>query len=186
MELKYKQLNLVCLVDNKRISIDERSTRLSNFLNNLKEEYQDSDLLVPEIPGEYMEYIADFLNTYKDHEPVNVQKPLKKFSISESYGKWDEDYISKFNKQTLFNLMSHAHFIDCQSLIELASSQVAVMIKDLTETEIQEFFGLENDLTDEEAKRMQEEFEKEKEEEIRLQREKALLEKANIQYKDEL
>ena len=69
------------------------------------------------------------------------------------------------NKPFLFKLMEAANYLDCRSLLELACSKVAVMIKDYSGKEMCDYFGLEEDLTEEQAKKFIEDFEKQREEE---------------------
>jgi S-phase kinase-associated protein 1 len=170
----------VCLVsvkDGTKVDIDPRGARLSGFLKGLLEEYKDEkEIQIPEIKGEFLKHIGTFLNHYKEEEPKDVPKPLPKYDIAETYGKWDDEYIKQFesDKYQLWELMEAANYLDCKPLLELCASKVAVTIKDYSGKEILDYFGLEEDMTDEDVKKMEEEFEKEREAEREAERQKEI------------
>ncbi len=157
--------NIITLVSKEgaKIEIFTHSCRLSGLFKTFVEDFkEEKEIPIPDIEEEYLKSIADFLNHYIDNDPIEVVKPLPKYDISETYGKWEDEFISKFSDRTRINrLMEIANFIDCRSLLELSASKVACIIKDFSGQEILEYFGLQEDMTDEDEKRMQDEFEKE-------------------------
>jgi S-phase kinase-associated protein 1 len=161
-------VTIVAIKDGTKIDIDRKCVRLSGLLKNLSEEYKDdNEMPIPEIDGDVLKKIAGYLEHYKDEDPKDVPKPLVKYDIKETYGEWDENYISEFanDKAFMFRLMEAANYLDCRSLLELACSKVAVLIKDYSGKDMCEYFGLEEDLTEDQAKKFIEDFEKQKEEE---------------------
>jgi hypothetical protein len=149
-------------VDGTSVIIDKRSTRLSTLLKHLEEDYQENEIQIPNISGQYLIYIAEYLNHYNLKDPPKVEKPLKIYDISQMYGKWEDQFISEFcnNKKELWELINHANFLGCESLLDLACSKIAVYIKDFSPKKTLEYFGIIEDLTEDEAKKMHIEFEK--------------------------
>jgi len=166
-------VTLISLKDNTRVDIDIRGARHAGLLKNLIEEYQDeNELSIPEIEGDYLKYIAEFLNYYKETDPIEVPKPLEEYSIANTYGKWDEEFVSQFKeKKTIWALLEAAYYIDCKPLLELVASYIAIKLKDCSGEEMLNYFELKEDMTDEDVIKMEEEFEKDmeqqKEEEIK-------------------
>jgi S-phase kinase-associated protein 1 len=159
-------VTLVALKDGSKVEIDKKSIRLSGLLKNLLEEYKDdNEISIPEIDGDILKKIVIFLEHYKDKNPVEVPKPLPKYDIRETYGEWDDNYLTEHlnQRELLLKTLEAANYIDCKSLLELICSKIAIHIKDLPGKEICDYLGLEEDLTDEEAKKIIVEFEKEKE-----------------------
>lgn len=163
MELKNKIL--VSVKDGTKVELNINSFRLSGLLKTLVEEYQDdSEIQVPEIRGELLLKIALFLNHYDNKNPKNVLKPLLSNDISEIYGKWEDQFISQFicqDKNVIFELMQAANILDCQSLLDLACSKVAVTIKDLDGQGLLKYFNLKEDMTNSDIQKMDEDLEKE-------------------------
>jgi S-phase kinase-associated protein 1 len=161
-------VTIVAIKDGTKIELDRKCVRLSGLLKNLEEEYkEDNEMPIPEIDGDVLKKIVVYLEHYKDEDPKDVPKPLVKYDIKETYCEWDEEYISEFSsdKAFMFRLMEAANYLDCRFLLELACSKVAVMIKDYSGKQMCEYFGLEEDLTEEQAKKFIEDFEKQREDE---------------------
>jgi S-phase kinase-associated protein 1 len=172
-------ISLVALKDGTKIDIDKHCVRHSTLLKNLVEEYKDdNEVSIPELDGSTLKYICEYLSHYKEEDPKDVKKPLEKYDIKEMYGEWEDTFIKKFegDKSALWKLLEGANYIDCKSLLELGCSKVAVQIKDFNGKEMCDYFGLEEDLTEEEAQKFIEEYEKkieaEKEKAAREQEEK--------------
>jgi hypothetical protein len=160
-------LSLISGKDQTKVEIFRSSARLSGLLKNILEEYsEEKELSIPEIDGEYLKHIADFLNHYKDSNPKEVQKPLEKYDIASLYGEWEDNFISQFSKDKkyMWGLMEAANFLDCKALLELSASKIACSIQKLSGEEMLEYFELDEDMTDEDVRKMEEDFEKEMEE----------------------
>lgn len=169
-------VTLVALKDGTKVDIDPKSARHSGLIKNLLEEYKDEkEIQIPEVNGGVLKSICKFLEHYNETDPVDVPKPLPKYDIKETYGEWDDEFIAQFKeKADIWELMEAANYIDCKPLLELAASKVAIQIKDYSGKEILDYFGLEEDMTDEDVKKMEEEFEKKREAERESERQKEL------------
>jgi hypothetical protein len=177
-------ISLVALKDGTKVDIEKVCVRHATLLKNLVEEYKDdNEVSIPEIDGNTLKYICEYLTHYKDTDPVDVKKPLEKYDIKETYGEWEEGYIKQFesDKAGMWKLLEGANYIDCRNLLELGCSKVAIQIKDFTGKEMTEYFGLEEDLTEEEAQKFIEDYERKLEEE----REKAAREQEEKEEAEE-
>jgi hypothetical protein len=167
----HEKFSLISSKDNTKIQIFKQSARLSGLLKNILEEYNedngDEDITIPEIEGQYLIPLAEFLNHYRDFNPRTVPKPLEKYDIADLYGVWEEEYITKIiqkGKKNIWGLMEAANFFDCKDLLELSASKVACTIKNLSGHEMLEYFELQEDMTEEDVIKMEDDFEKEMEE----------------------
>jgi hypothetical protein len=164
----HEKLNLISTKDNTKIQIFKQSARLSGLLKNILEEYNgEEEISIPEIDGEYLIPIAEYLNHYKNSDPKTVPKPLEKYDVAALYGKWEDEYITKLldkGKKYIWGLMEAANFFDCKDLLELSASKVACTIKNLSGHEMLEYFELEEDMTEDDVRKMEDDYEKEMEE----------------------
>ncbi|CAA7048226.1 unnamed protein product [Microthlaspi erraticum] len=78
-------------------------------------------------------------------------------SSEEELKKWDDDFISKLDKPTLFSLILAANYLNIKNLLDLTCQTIADMIKDNTVEEIRETFNIESDFTPEEEAKVREE-----------------------------
>lgn len=167
------KITLIASKDGTKVEVDPKGIRLSTFLKNLVEEYStDTEFQIPEITGSMLTHIGIFLNHYVDEDPIVVPKPLPVYDIAETYGKWEDEFINTFtsDKRHLWELMEAANYLDCRPLLELSASKSACMIKDMNGQEMLNYFELKEDMTDEDIKKMEEEYEKERQAEKDLQK----------------
>jgi hypothetical protein len=111
--------------------------------------------------------ICEYLSNYKDTDPAIVKKPMQKYDIKEMFGDWEDNFMKAFeqDREKMFRLLEGANYVNCERLLDLATGKVAVWIKDFSGKEICDYFGLPEDLTDEERQAMVDKREKELEEE---------------------
>ena len=86
-----------------------------------------------------------------------IPKPLKDSKLENVIEKWDADYILPISKEDCVSVINAANYMDIKSLLELASSKVASIIKGKTPEEIRKTFNIQNDFTPEEEQQIREE-----------------------------
>lgn len=152
-----KKVTLVSIDDGAKVQVSKKSMRLSGFLTNLVETYGDEEeILVPDIHGDMLNNVREFLEHYRDEDPKVVSKPLLEYNIKNTYGEWEEHFIVPFlaDRSSIMGLLKIADTLDCKSLLELAASAVAIHIKDLDTKEMMEYLEMKEDLTEEEHKKL--------------------------------
>jgi hypothetical protein len=181
-------ISLVATKDGTKVDIEKVCLRHSELLNNLVQEYKDdNEISIPELEGSTLKQVCEYLAHYKETDPAHVPKPLEKYDIKEMYGEWEDNYMKPFetDRAMMFKLLEGANYIGCQKLLDLATSKVAIMIKDLSGKEICDYFGLPEDLTEEEKQKMIEDWEREQDEkkdkEMQEERERQAKEKENAE-----
>ncbi len=168
-------ITLKSVVDGTLVKIDKISLRHCKLIHDILQDFGDSEEFDapndPNMTGENLKHIAEFAMHYRDSDPVAVPKPLKQYNISKTYGEWEQNFISKFLKtetddpSAIFSLIAAADCIQCDALVELGASHLACVIKDLSGKQWLDYFGLQEDMTDDDVKKMHEDYTKKKQEE---------------------
>jgi hypothetical protein len=118
----------------------------------------DSDSKSVPLVIKYCEY-------HKDVAPSTLPMPLMKH-IDEYLDEWDKNFIyenlvSKTDEtkhEALLEVMSAAHYFDCEDLLNLTCAKVGSMIQDKTPEAIRALFHLPDDFTPEQRARNAEEL----------------------------
>ena len=76
---------------------------------------------------------------------------MKDSKLENVIEKWDADYILPIPKEDCVSIINAANYMDIPSLLQLACAKIAASMMDLPVEEIQKEFGIENDMTEEEA-----------------------------------
>ena len=138
--------------DNQSFQIGTKAASRSKLINDILKDYQDeSDFPLPEVDGKTLKKIIAYLEHYKDSEPKEIPKPLKDSKLENVIEKWDADYILPIPKEECVSIINAANYMDIPSLLQLACAKIAALMMDLPVEEIQKEFGIENDMTEEEA-----------------------------------
>ena len=138
--------------DVQSFQIGTKAASRSKLINDILKDYQDeSDFPLPEVDGKTLKKIIEYLEHYKDSEPKEIPKPLKDSKLENVIEKWDADYILPIPKEDCVSIINAANYMDIPSLLQLACAKIAASMMDLPVEEIQKEFGIENDMTEEEA-----------------------------------
>jgi len=171
-----KQINIVTELDNKVFKTDSTLIQKSGFLNNLLNQFPEEDeFKIPQIKGEVMQLIIEWLEKHKNEEPKLPPQPMRNYDLAEVVGKWEDDFMNKvYNKSydSLFEFLNATNFLDIPPLLELGAAKTACLIKDFTPEEFKKLFKIEDDCTEDDLKKIEEEVLKEREEEREKERQR--------------
>lgn len=169
-----KQITIITETDEKIFKTDSVQIQRSGFLNNLLNQFPDEhEFRIPQLKGNIMEFILEWLDKHKAEEPKLPPQPMRNYDIAEVVGKWEDDYMKKvFNKSfdSLFEFMNAVNFLDIPPLLELAAAFTACLIKDFSPEEFKKLFKIEDDCTEDDLKKIEEEVLREREEEREKER----------------
>jgi S-phase kinase-associated protein 1 len=111
----------------------------------IEDDCADNAIPVQNVTGKMLAKVIEYC---KKH--VEVASADEKPSKSDDYLKnWDADFV-KVEKDTLFELILAANYLDIKSLLELTCQSAADMMKGKTPEEIREMFNIKNDFSPEE------------------------------------
>jgi S-phase kinase-associated protein 1 len=143
--------------DGQKVSIDEKSCGKSNLLKGLIQDYTaDTDIPMPDIKGDVLKKVVDYLTHYKDSEPKEIPKPLPSANLLDVTDEWDVTYINTADLDTNFDIINAANYMDIKPLLDLSCAKIASLMKGKTAEEIRTMFNIECDLTEEELKEYEE------------------------------
>jgi S-phase kinase-associated protein 1 len=143
--------------DGEKYQISEKAAKRSQLIKGVMDDFPDD----PEVPlhnvkSSILEKIIKYLEYYKDTEPREIEKPLPSNNFNECVDSWDYNFID-LELDVIFEMILAANYMDIKSLMELASSKVASIIKGKTPEDIRKTFNIQNDFTPEEEAQIREE-----------------------------
>ena len=144
--------------DNHKIEIDLKSAQKSTLL---KKKLQEPSKKNPEIQLKTIKYdilkkTVEYLNHYKNKTAKEIPKPIPSENLNSFLDDWDLEYINNINLDNTFELMNAASDLGIQSLLDLASSKVASILKNKGIEDIRKMFSTGCDLSDKELKQYEE------------------------------
>lgn len=147
------------------------------MINDLLENFSETELKLSEVDGDTLKQVIIYLDHYKSTEPQKIAKPIpSEKKLSDVTDKWDIDFLEN-NKdlEEIKNLIIASEYMRISSLHELVCCHVGCIMKDLDSADdIVKYFGIIEDITEEEMKKMEEDdyLEQKKEREYEQQKKK--------------
>ena len=140
--------------DNQKIELDSKSAQKSTFLKRLVNEKskKKEELQLKDIKYDVLKKVADYLNYYKNKTPKEIPKPTPSENLYSFLDDWDFEFINNINLDLTFELMNAASELGIQTLLDLASTKVASILKNKSIEDIRKMFKGECDLSDKELK----------------------------------
>jgi S-phase kinase-associated protein 1 len=144
--------------DGQKVPIDETSCGKSKLLVGLLEDFKEdnADIPMPDIKGDVLKKVVEYLENYKDKDPKEIPKPLPSENLVDVTDQWDVDYINSVDLDTTFDIINAANYMDIKPLLDLSCAKIASLMKGKTADEIRTMFNIECDLTEEELKEYEE------------------------------
>ena len=139
--------------ENEKFIIDKKAAKRSGLLKNCIEDDENfKELNLIEIDSKILKLIIEFLEHYKDSEPKLPQKPLKDSNVMQYLDEWSKKFFSKLNLEDIISLINASNYMEIESLIQICCAIIASNMIDHPVDEVQNVFGIENNLTEEEMK----------------------------------
>jgi S-phase kinase-associated protein 1 len=151
-----KIINLISS-DGIKVTIDEKSAQRSQLLKGLVQDFQgENEIPMPDIRGDVLKKVVEYLVHYKDTEPKEIPKPLPTNNLSEVTDEWDVNFINGIDLDTSFDVINAANYMDIKPLLDLSCAKIASIMKGKNADEIRGMFNIECDLTEDELKEYEE------------------------------
>ena len=129
------------------VEFSEEASRKSVIFTNLMEDAEEV-IRMPSISKPIMEKVKEFCEYAKDKPELEIEKPLTSDDLSQQIDdQWYITFIDSVDKDTLFEIVMAANFLDIKPLLELAGAKVATGIYDKEIPEVRDYFGVQNDFT---------------------------------------
>ncbi|CAG2163601.1 unnamed protein product [Oppiella nova] len=136
--------------------------KLSITVKDLIESTGDFSKPVPlvQVSGKIMDKIIEYLNHHID-DPIDEMdsddEDANDLKRSDLINEWDKTFMKGMDRETLFDLLLAANYLDIKALLDLGCKTAANQIKGKTPEEVQQLWGIECDLTDEEIHELKKE-----------------------------
>ena len=163
----HRKISLKC-ADGQDLQVNYDALLMSKFFYNM---FEDQDMPNDTVPVSNaplltkanMEAVMEYCEfAYKSHPP-KIQKPIKQNSIYDITSPWYAKFASKYADSQLCELILVANYLENDGLLQLLSAKLACDLKPKTVEEVRAFFGVQNDYTADEIKRLDEQKEEAKE-----------------------
>ena len=144
--------------DSHLIEIDEKTALKSSFLKKKisDNEKKNLEIQLKDIKYDILKKTVEYLEYYKNKVPKEIPKPTPSQSLNTFLNDWDFNYINSINLDDTFELMNAADELGIQSLLDLASTKVASILKIRSIEEIRNLFKSGCDLSEQEIKKYEE------------------------------
>lgn len=143
--------------DGEKLKISAKAAQRSQLVKGIIEDYpDDAEVPLTNVKSNVLKKIKEYLEHYADTDPREVERPLVSQNYQECVDAWDYEYIN-VDLDLVFEIILAANYMDIKSLLELASSKVASIIKGKSPEEIRKTFNIQNDFTPEEEQQIREE-----------------------------
>ena len=142
--------------ENEKFMIDKKAAKRSGLLKECieaDENFKKMNLI--EVDSKILKLIIEFLEHYKDSEPQLPQKPLKDSNVWQYLDEWSKKFFSKLNLEDIISLINASNYMDIESLIQICCAIIASNMIDHPVDEVQNVFGIENNLTEEEMEELE-------------------------------
>ena len=93
---------------------------------------------------------------YRNKVPKEIPKPTPSENLNSFLDDWDFKFINNINLDDTFELMNGASELSIQSLLDLASSKVASILKSKSIEDIRSLFTTGEELSEKELKKYDE------------------------------
>ena len=132
---------------NKKIyKLSKKAAVLSELLKGMKE--IPEDLVIPlnnDINSETLEKIIEYLVHFDGNPPREISKPLYMTDMKKITDEYSADFVDKLKIEELVDMISAAHYMKINSLLNLCCAKMVALCKGKNEEEIFKVFGVPKD-----------------------------------------
>jgi S-phase kinase-associated protein 1 len=100
---------------------------------------------LPNVATDILEKVVAFCTHYKMEEMTPIQTPLKSNKLDDLVQPWYCAFV-KVDKNTMFDLVAAANYMDIKPLLDLSCLAVSILIKGKSAAELREMFNIAPDM----------------------------------------
>ncbi|KAH8498103.1 hypothetical protein Peur_073324 [Populus x canadensis] len=112
----------------------------------IEDDCAENDIPLPNVTSKILAKVIEYC---KKHVEADADKDATITGKDEFMKSWDAEFV-KVDKNTLFDLILAANYLNIKGLLDLTCQAAADMIKGKTPDEIRKIFNIKNDFTPEE------------------------------------
>ena len=142
--------------DGEKEEISLKAALRSRLIESIIEINPDSTEIPLKLKSEILKKVKEYLEHYKDKEPLEIERPLPSNNFKECVDEWDYNFTD-IGLDIIFELILASNYLDIKSLLELGSAKISSILKGKTTEELKNIFNITNDFTPEEEQQIIEE-----------------------------
>ena len=132
--------------DKKIFKLSKKAAVLSELLKGMKD--IPDEYVIPlndDINSQTIEKIINYLIHYDGNSPKEISKPLYLTDMKKITDEYSADFVDKLNIDELVDMISAAHYMKINSLLNLCCAKMVSLCKGKNEEEIFKIFGVPKD-----------------------------------------
>jgi len=137
------------------LQVGKMSGLIKESIDDEDEQDNVPEIPIPNVSSDILKRVIDFCKHYSlEEEMTPIQTPLRSPKLEELVQEWYANFV-KVPKNTLFDLVAAANFMDIKPLLDLTCLAVSILIKGKSAGELREMFNISAELTPEEQAQIQ-------------------------------
>jgi len=116
--------------DDKRFEVSMEAALMSKLVRSILEGDSGSvSIQIKKLKGDTLGLIVKYMKYHNGKKPEEIAKPLC-FEMKDNVAdKWDAEYIDAMKKETIYQVIVGANYMDVPSLLHLGCAKIATLIK---------------------------------------------------------
>ena len=132
--------------DKKIFKVSKKAAVLSDLLKGMKDIPDTYDIpLNDDINSQTIEKIINYLVHFDGNPPKEISKPLYITDMKKITDEYSADFVDKLTIEELVDMISAAHYMKINSLLNLCCAKMVALCKGKNEEEIFKVFGVPKD-----------------------------------------
>ena len=129
----------------KSFEITATQAKLAKLIQTMIQGDQTAtEFPLPQVPPKTLENVVEYLEHHNGKKPEEIATPVRSVNMAQVVvDKWDADFIDKFEKKEIFDIILAANYLDINGLLHLGCAKIATLIKQLSQKEINEIIEAE-------------------------------------------
>ena len=131
--------------DKKEFLLSKKAATISELLNGMKDIPTYDIPLNDDINSQTIEKIINYLVHFDGNPPKEISKPLYITDMKKITDEYSADFVDKLKIEEIVDLISAAHYLKINSLLNLCCAKIVSLCKGKNEEEIFKVFGVPKD-----------------------------------------
>ena len=132
--------------DKKIFKLSKKAGFLSELLKGMKDIPENYEIpLNDDISSQTVEKIINYLVHFDGNPPKEISKPLYLTDMKKITDEYSADFVDKLKIDELVDMISAAHYMKINSLLDLCCAKMVSLCKGKNEEEIFNIFGIPKD-----------------------------------------
>ena len=127
--------------DGGKEEISLKAALRSGLIKNIIEINPDSTEIPLELESIILKKVKEYLEHYKDKEPLKIERLLPTDNLKECVDEWDYNF-TEIDMDTLFELIYASNYLIIKSLLKLCTAKITSITQNKSSEEIKKIFNI--------------------------------------------